>query len=37
MAEGMVTLHQGLTGSGDLDPAVYGWHDPVAAVRVSMP
>ncbi len=37
MAEGSVALHRGLTGSGDLDPAVYGWHDPVATVEVSMP
>lgn len=37
MAEGTVTLHRGLSGSGDLDKAVYGWQDPVAVITISTP
>jgi len=37
MAEGVVTVSKGLTGSGDVDAAVYGWADPVATVRLSAP
>ena len=37
MAEGVVGLHQGLQGGGDLDPMHYGWHDPVATVSVDLP
>ena len=37
MAEGAVTIHPGLKGAGDLDPAVYGLTDPVASVRVTTP
>ncbi|ELZ91180.1 spondin domain-containing protein [Haloferax sulfurifontis] len=31
---GVVTPHAGIVGDGDLDPAVYGWDDPVALVQV---
>lgn len=37
MAEGLVTLSHGLAGKGDLDVATYGWHDPVATVRLATP
>ena len=37
MAEGAVSVHQGLTGVGDLDPRVYGWTDPVADVTLTTP
>jgi len=37
MAEGAVAVSHGLTGDGDLDPAVYGWHDPVATVSLTAP
>lgn len=32
--DGVVTPHGGIVGDGDLDPAVYGWDDPVALVQV---
>jgi hypothetical protein len=35
LAEGGVVMpHAGIAGTGDLDPAVYGWRDPVALVHV---
>jgi len=37
MAEGVVTLHGGITGGGDLDPATYGWTEPVATVALTTP
>jgi len=37
MAEGVVTISKGILGTGDLDPAVYGWTDPVATVKLSTP
>ncbi len=37
MAEGVVTLSKGILGTGDLDPAVYGWTDPVAKVEIASP
>ncbi|NNE72770.1 MAG: hypothetical protein HKN26_03830, partial [Acidimicrobiales bacterium] len=32
---GVITRHGGITGSGDLDPALVGWEDPVAKVTVT--
>ncbi|WP_416840773.1 spondin domain-containing protein [Haloferax sp. DFSO52] len=32
--DGVITPHGGIVGDGDLDPAVYGWDDPVALVHV---
>lgn len=29
-----VRLHPGLHGNGDLDPAIYGWTDPIAKVTI---
>lgn len=37
MAEGVVGVSHGLTGTGDLAKAVYGWNDPVATVTLSTP
>ena len=34
-AEGVVAPHAGILGTGDLDPAVHGWTDPVVTVSVS--
>ena len=31
----VIRMHGGITGVGDLDPAVYGWSDPVARIRVA--
>jgi hypothetical protein len=31
---GVVTPHPGISGMGDLDPAIYGWSEPVALVHV---
>jgi hypothetical protein len=31
----LIGPHQGITGVGDLDPAVYGWQGPVARSRSS--
>ena len=28
--------HPGITGKGDLDPAIYGWEDPVGKVTITM-
>jgi hypothetical protein len=30
----LIRPHAGITGVGDLDPAVYGWSDPVAKITV---
>lgn len=27
-------MHAGITGSGDLDPALYGWTGPVARIEI---
>jgi hypothetical protein len=32
---GVVTRHPGITGTGDLDPAVHGWSGPVVKVTVT--
>lgn len=32
--DGVITPHPGIAGTGDLDPAVYGWDDPAALVQV---
>lgn len=32
---GKITRHAGITGAGDLDPAIHGWADPVAIVTVT--
>ena len=31
----LIRMHEGITGRGDLDPAVYGWTGPVARIQVS--
>ena len=31
----VIRMHGGITGVGDLNPAVYGWSDPVARIRVT--
>jgi hypothetical protein len=33
-AEGVVTLHNGIRGVGDLDPAVYDWKNPVVRIDI---
>ncbi len=30
----LIRPHEGITGRGDLDPALYGWHNPVASISV---
>jgi hypothetical protein len=30
----LIRAHEGITGRGDLDPALYGWHDPAARISV---
>jgi len=32
--EGYVYIHSGIHGVGDLDPAEFDWHNPVATIRV---
>jgi len=32
--DGVIRHHPGIEGVGDLDPDVYGWHDPVLKVKV---
>jgi hypothetical protein len=32
--DGVITPHPGVSGTGDLDPEVYGWDDPAALVHV---
>ena len=34
-AEGFVHVHRGITGDGDLDPAVYSWLNPSVAVSTT--
>lgn len=34
VTDGVITPHPGIAGTGDLDPAIYGWDDPVALVQV---
>lgn len=31
----VIRMHEGITGRGDLDPAVYGWTGPVARIQVA--
>lgn len=31
----VIRMHSGITGVGDLNPAVYGWSDPVTRIRVA--
>ena len=31
----LIGMHEGITGRGDLDPAVYGWTGPVARIQIS--
>ena len=31
----LIRMHEGITGRGDLNPAVYGWSGPVARIEVS--
>ena len=31
-----ISLHEGITGAGDLDPAKFGWDGPVAKIEVKM-
>lgn len=31
----LIRMHEGITGRGDLNPAVYGWTRPVARIQVS--
>jgi hypothetical protein len=31
----VIRMHEGITGRGDLNPAVYGWTGPVARIQVS--
>jgi hypothetical protein len=31
----LIRMHEGITGRGDLSPAVYDWNGPVARIRVS--
>ena len=30
----LIRPHQGITGIGELDPALYGWEDPVARFTI---
>jgi hypothetical protein len=30
----LIRMHEGITGRGDLDPAVYGWQGPVASIEL---
>ena len=30
-----IGMHEGITGRGDLSPALYGWNGPVARIQVS--
>jgi hypothetical protein len=30
----LIRMHPGITGVGDLDPAVYGWEEPVAKITI---
>jgi hypothetical protein len=30
----LIRRHPGITGVGDLDPAVYGWEEPVAKITI---
>lgn len=30
-----ISMHPGITGDGDLDPAIYGWDDPVARITIT--
>jgi len=30
----LIQMHAGITGSGDLDPALYGWSGPVARIEI---
>jgi hypothetical protein len=31
----LIGMHEGITGRGDLDPAVYDWNGPVARIQIS--
>ena len=31
----VIRMHRGITGVGDLNPAVYGWSNPVARIRIA--
>jgi hypothetical protein len=31
---GVIQHHAGIEGGSDLDPAIHGWTDPVARIRV---
>jgi hypothetical protein len=31
----LIRMHEGITGRGDLSPAIYGWSGPVARIQVS--
>jgi hypothetical protein len=31
---GLIRMHPGITGVGDLDPDVYGWEEPVAEITI---
>ncbi|MDX1630999.1 MAG: spondin domain-containing protein, partial [Thermoanaerobaculia bacterium] len=33
-AEGYVHVHQGIDGTGDLDPAIWDWHNPVVSIQI---
>jgi hypothetical protein len=30
----LIRMHEGITGRGDIDPAVYGWHGAVARIEI---
>jgi hypothetical protein len=30
----LIRVHEGITGRGDLDPAVYGWQGAVARIEI---
>jgi hypothetical protein len=30
----LIRMHEGITGRGDLNPAVYGWHGAVARIAI---
>ncbi|MDH3303534.1 MAG: hypothetical protein OES24_23765, partial [Acidimicrobiia bacterium] len=32
---GVITMHPGIAGGADLDPAVHGWTGPVAMVEIT--
>lgn len=32
----LIRMHEGITGRGDLDPAVYGWHGAVARIEIDL-